>query len=689
MRIRSVFTLALSAVALVVLAASAAVLVSGWRDLQRSQAAVKVGQAYAGMLVVPELMGRERAVMARILGAAQPAGADVTAFAEARRRLDGQVESVRQSIRAADGHMPPVVGEAYVQLQQQLTAWRAEVDATITRPHAERLPRQPVLSGRSIEMQARLGEPMRLAEQRLQAMDAAVGELAGIARLVIDLREHLSSFVVPVGGALRQNRQITPDELARSEAGRGAFDATLARLSAAATGEAAVPALRRSYQESIGRALDAKRLFDTASTEARAGRGYSMDVAAWNNGIEQLGIVFGLRDAALVELNAALAETRAQAMRSMSLASGGALLLLLGLGVGGWLFQRHVLAALERITAAMGQVAGGKLDTAVPHAARRDEVGELARALEVFKRNALAAQELQRERDAAETARNERTARIEAQIQGFASAVHGVLERVGASTADMTRAADTVGGASGQTRTLAESVARSAEQASGDVQTVAAATEELTASVIEISRQVQNASGMAAEAVTEAQAADANVQGLAQAAQKIGDVIGLISTIASQTNLLALNATIEAARAGEAGKGFAVVASEVKSLAAQTAKATEEISAQIGEIQGATGTAVTTIQGIARRIAAMNEVSTAIAAAVEQQGASTREIAASIQRTANGTQAVSRETAAVTAAAIAMGGATGDMLGTIQQVSADSATLRTDIDGFLAGIRAA
>ncbi|SFK29944.1 methyl-accepting chemotaxis protein [Falsiroseomonas stagni] len=689
MRIRSIFALALSAIAVVALSASTVVLVSGWQDLRRSEAAVKVGQAYASMLVVPELMGNERAVMARIVGAAQPAAADVSAFAEARRRVDGQVEAVRQSLRAAEAHMPRVVGEAYGQLAQQLAAWRAEVDATMTRPHAERLPRQPQLSARSSELQARLGEPMRLAEQRLQAMDAEVGDLAGIARLVIDLRESMSTFVQPVGGALRQNRQITPDELARSEAGRGAFDATLARLSAAATGEAAAPALRRSYEESIGRALEVKRLFDTASAEARAGRGFTMDVAAWNRGIEQLGVMFGLRDAALAELKAALAETRAQSMRSMALVGVAALLLLLGLGIGGWLFQRHVLAALERITIAMGDVAGGKLDTPVPHAARRDEVGELARALEVFKRNAQEALDLQRERAAAEAARQRRVAAMEGLIQNFASAVNATLGRVGGSTTAMTRAADTVGGASDETRQLAAKVAAAAEQASGEVRTVVVATEELTASVSEVSRQVQHASLVAGEAVNEAEAANTNVKGLAVAAQKIGEVVRLISGIANQTNLLALNATIEAARAGEAGKGFAVVASEVKSLAAQTAKATEEISGQISEIQAATGEAVATIQGIVQRISQMNDVSTTIAAAVEQQGASTREIAASIQRTASGTDAVSRETAAVTAAANAMGGATGDMLGTIQQVSADSATLRTDIDGFLAGIRAA
>ncbi|WP_203074654.1 methyl-accepting chemotaxis protein [Falsiroseomonas ponticola] len=689
MQIRHIVAGALAAVAVTVVGVSTAVLATSWRDLQRTRTASALGEALATMLVVPEMMSEERAVMARVLGVAEPAAADRTALAETRRTLDERVLGARAGIAAAGEAIPPGVAAAYEALQRNLLSWRAEVDAMIPRPAAERLPAQPALSGSNVRMQAPLNEAMNIVEQRVIAADARIGDMAGLARSVLDLREALSSYIIPVGGPLRQNRPITPDELARSEAGRGAFDLTAARLRAAAMAETRPPAIRQAYETSMAGVAEAKRFFDQVSTEARAGRGFTGDVAGWNRSVSAAAVMFGLRDAAIAEMRRIGQESLQAARMQLLLVAGLAAAALATLVIGAWLFRRHVLVALERITAAMGEVAGGRLDTPVPHATRRDEVGELARALEVFKRNALEAREVQRERAAAEEARQRRVAAMEGLIQRFDRAVNDTLGRVGASTAAMARAADTVGGTSGETRQLAANVAAAAEQASGEVRTVAAATEELTTSVAEVSRQVRNASLMAGEAVDEAEAANANVKGLATAAQKIGDVVRLISGIANQTNLLALNATIEAARAGEAGKGFAVVASEVKSLAAQTARATEEISGQIGEIQAATGAAVATIQGIAQRIAQMNEVSTTIAAAVEQQGASTREIAASIQRTASGTEAVSRETGAVTAAADAMGGATGDMLATIQLVSADSATLRADIDGFLAGIRAA
>jgi methyl-accepting chemotaxis protein len=688
MRIRTVFAAALGAVAVLAIGVGAALLLNGWRHLQRADQAAELGEAFAAMLVVPEGAVNERATLARVLTAQEVGAAERQTLADARREADRRLAAVRGALERAGGALPGSVAAAYDRVARELPAFRADSDAALGRPRPERLQAQPVLSTRSVQVFGGLSDALAQVEQRLNAADSRVGDMASLGRLVLDLREALSAYVVPVGSAVRQARVITADELARSEAGRGAFDITLERLRATATGAAAPPAIRRAYEDSVGRMLEAKRVLDAAATEARSGR-FTADMAAWDRSIVAVNVVFGLRDEAIAEMRSLAAAQRAAALTELATLAGATAVLLLALGAGGWLFRRHVLAALERITQAMAAVAGGDLAVEVPHLGRRDEVGELAQALEVFKRNARTAQELQRERAAAEEARQRRVAAIEAQIHAFATAVNATLERVSASTGAMTRAADTVAGSSGETRQLAESVARAAEQASGEVQTVAAATEELTASVVEISRQVQSASAMAGEAVTEAEAADTNVQGLAIAAQKIGDVISLISDIAAQTNLLALNATIEAARAGDAGKGFAVVASEVKNLAAQTARATEEISGQVGEIQAATGAAVGAIQGIARRIAEMNEVSTAIAAAVEQQGASTREIAASIQRTANGTQAVSREIVSVTAAANSMGSVTGEMIGTIQQVSAESGALRTEIDGFLAGIRAA
>jgi methyl-accepting chemotaxis protein len=232
-------------------------------------------------------------------------------------------------------------------------------------------------------------------------------------------------------------------------------------------------------------------------------------------------------------------------------------------------------------------------------------------------------------------------------------------------------------------------VASVSEEASTNVQTVAAATEQLSASINEISRQVAESTNIAGEAVAQAEQTNAGVQALADAAQRIGDVVKLISGIAEQTNLLALNATIEAARAGEAGKGFAVVASEVKSLATQTAKATEEITAQVAAIQGATGASVQAIQAIGGTINRVNQIAAAIAAAVEEQGAATQEIARNVQQASNGTTQVSGHIASVSQAAGETGVAAGEVLSSAKGLARLSEALRDDVDRFVGNIRAA
>jgi methyl-accepting chemotaxis protein len=270
----------------------------------------------------------------------------------------------------------------------------------------------------------------------------------------------------------------------------------------------------------------------------------------------------------------------------------------------------------------------------------------------------------------------------------FETNVKAVVESVSASAAEMQGTANSMSSTAEETSRQAVAVAAASEQASANVQTVASSAEELSSSIEEISRQVMQSSKIAEDAVDEAKKADEKVQGLAEAAQKIGDVVNLINNIASQTNLLALNATIEAARAGEAGKGFAVVASEVKSLATQTAKATEEIGDQIGAIQTATSDAVTAIKGISATITQISEISTAIAGAVEEQGAATREIAGSVQQAAAGTQEVSSNISGVTQAATETGSGAVQVLEAASQLSTQSEDLRRQVDAFLIAVRA-
>jgi methyl-accepting chemotaxis protein len=270
-----------------------------------------------------------------------------------------------------------------------------------------------------------------------------------------------------------------------------------------------------------------------------------------------------------------------------------------------------------------------------------------------------------------------------------AASIKGVVDAVSNASVDLQKAAQSMSATAEQTSRQATAVAAASEQASANVQTVAASTEEMSSSIAEISRQVEQSTQIARKAVDEAQHTTGTMAGLAEAAQKIGLVVQLIQDIASQTNLLALNATIEAARAGDAGKGFAVVASEVKSLATQTGKATEEIGGQITAIQAATGQAVSAMKSIDGTIGEISEISTTIAAAMEEQGAATREITRNTQEAARGTQDVSSNVAGVTQSASETGTAAAQVLGSAAELEKQADSLRAGVDDFLAKIRAA
>ena len=366
---------------------------------------------------------------------------------------------------------------------------------------------------------------------------------------------------------------------------------------------------------------------------------------------------------------------------------GIALLLVVGMSL---LLGNSIVQPIRGMTAAMRKIAAGETATVIPAQERRDEVGAMAQSVQVFKDSMIEAVRLRAEQD-------ELKKRSEIDKQGllgkmaddFESGVRGSLDALAGAVIELRANSNSMSATAGEASQQATTVAVVAEQASANVQTVAAATEELSSSVSEIGRQVAQSTQIAGQAVDEANRTNKTVQGLSAAAQKIGDVVNLISDIASQTNLLALNATIEAARAGEAGKGFAVVASEVKSLASQTAKATEEISAQVAAMQGATTEAVQAIENIGGTIGAINEITTAIAAAVEEQGSATKEIARNVQEAAQGTSRVSGNIGGVTQAAGETGAAAGRVLTSAEDLNKQAAMLRTKIDGFLVNIRAA
>jgi methyl-accepting chemotaxis protein len=371
-----------------------------------------------------------------------------------------------------------------------------------------------------------------------------------------------------------------------------------------------------------------------------------------------------------------------------SLIAGGLVLLLtLAASV---LVARGITKPLHRVTVTMKDLAAGRLDVEVPGIGRRDEVGEMAAAVEVFKSNAIARQGLEVEQKEAEArAVARRKADMHKMANDFEGAVGKIIEAVSSASTELETSASTLSLTAERAEELATVVASASEEASTNVQSVASATEEMASSVNEIGRQVQESARMAGEAVGQARSTTDRVGELSKAASRIGDVVELINTIAGQTNLLALNATIEAARAGEAGRGFAVVASEVKALAEQTAKATGEIGQQVTGIQAATQDSVGAIKEISGTIERLSEIASTIAAAVEEQGAATKEISRNVQQAAQGTQQVTANITDVQRGAAETGSASSQVLSAAQSLSSDSNRLKLEVGKFLGSVRAA
>ncbi len=350
---------------------------------------------------------------------------------------------------------------------------------------------------------------------------------------------------------------------------------------------------------------------------------------------------------------------------------------------------RSITKPVNEMTRVMGILAQGDRTIEIPARDRRDEIGAMATAVQVFKEGMIEAERLAQEQRREQEARAERARRIEELCGAFDAASAAAVNSVAAAAAQMQSSSESMGEAADQTSRRADTVAAASEQASANVETVAAATEELSASIAEIGRQVGAASEIASTAVRQANDTSAKVQGLADAAQKIGDVVKLINDIADQTNLLALNATIEAARAGDAGKGFAVVASEVKSLANQTARATEEIAAQISGVQSSTREAVEAIMAITKTIEKVDEIASSIASSVEEQSAATREIARNVEQASSGTHEVSSTILGVTQAAQETGSAAAQLKSTASDLARQSDQLKLAVETFLLDVKAA
>ncbi|MBC8791165.1 MAG: methyl-accepting chemotaxis protein [Tagaea sp. CACIAM 22H2] len=540
--------------------------------------------------------------------------------------------------------------------------------------------------GAALAMSATLYATIRQADQALYAQ--------GMRQLDANMRV-MTDFVRGYGGEfhIQRDRLFVGDTLLDGDS------VTVDRVKAAVGGVAtifkgdlrvATNIVGANGQRAVGTKLAPGPAYDAVFKRNESYRGPNMILGqpyftAYDPIRDADGQVIGLLFVGIPE-----AEFRAAAKMiavEASVAGGGAVL---AASILLWLIVRRMLKPLSLMDKAMEKVAAGDETAAIPGEGRRDEIGQMAKALAVFRDRIAENKRMAEARaDDERKAGEERLRQRRELADALDAAVKDIVEGLGKSAQDLSQTADGLRETADGTKRRANDVSLAAGQTTTNVQTVAAATEELSASVAEIARQVADSATAASSAVAQADTTNGTVATLAEAATKIGDVVKLISDIAGQTNLLALNATIEAARAGEAGKGFAVVASEVKSLATQTARATEDISRQIGEIQSATQKAVGDIRAIGETIRGIHQTASAIAAAVEEQGAATGEIARNVQEAARGSQAVAGTIGEVSRAAEATDTEVARVGEASRTLSAQSATLREEVDKFLVRVRAA
>jgi methyl-accepting chemotaxis protein len=578
-------------------------------------------------------------------------------------------------------------------LLQKANGYRQQADAAMSLPREQRsddLRKNfvPVLTD-SVNASLRV---WYAAVYSTASGDSELQKLASIKEIGWKMREFSGTERANIAGAIAANAPLPADRLTANADMRArviTLFGNLQNLTQDANTHPAITEAMRGAQALYFKAF--LSLSDEVRKAGEAGK-YPITASQWVETTNpQIDSLLAVMQAAAIASEArtttAMSESFNDFIGELSTLSIGILIVLIS--IFGVIAQ--VTRPLSRLSTAMRELADGNFDVVLPGLGRKDEIGAVAQAVEAFKVKATETSRLEAETKMAEEASSSAQRRRDRHklADDFQATAGAIIEIVSSTSTELEAAANTLSKTAEITQSLSGTVASASGQASANVQSVASAAEEMTSSVNEIARQVQESSKIAAQAVQQAEKTDARIAELSQAAGRIGDVVKLITAIAEQTNLLALNATIEAARAGEAGRGFAVVASEVKQLASQTAKATEEIGTQIAGMQSATEDSVAAIKEIGGTIGRIAEIASMISATVEEQGAATQEIARNVGEAAKGTALVASNISDVNRGASETGSASAQVLSSVQSMSSESARLKIEVEKFLSTVRAA